>query len=169
MSTIEAVCKLVEMGESTRLVQKGFSDKVRSLQSSIAATNSQVSTWHEVNQNPSGIWDAIEPFFSVRDDFVKWLQQRELNLDIITKTVAEISEGIDKMVFAAIAVVVGPILGDVRQQLEIEKERLLAAEKAAAKDAENDIFASDSTATNPTHSQIAKDHFDCVLNIPAGN
>ena len=156
------------MGETIGLVPKGFSQQVHTLKLSTAASTNEPSTWHELNQNPSGIWDAIEPFFRVRDDIVKWLQESGPDLSIFTKPIAEISEAIDKMVFAALAEIVGPILGDLRQQLEVEKERLLREEKASTKDPESDIFASGSTATNPSHSQIAKDHFDCVLNIPAG-
>ena len=71
-----------------------------------------------MNRNPSSIWDAIEPYFRVRDDLVKWLQESVPDLSILTKAVAKISAEIDKMVFAALAAVVGPTLGDVRQQLE---------------------------------------------------
>lgn len=145
-----------------------LSQKVESLKSSPASKSDAGSTWQEVNRNPSGIWDAIEPFFRVRDDLVKWLQESAPDLDILTQAVAMISAEIDKMVFAALAAVVGPILGDVRQQLEIEKEQLLKEEKASLKNPENDIFSLSDKATNPSHSQISKDHFDSVLNIPAG-
>lgn len=151
------------------LIPDGFNQKVQSLKSSTAASSTQRLTWQEVNNNPSGIWNTIEPFFKVRDDIVKWLQESGPDLKFLTNAIAEISAAIDKMLFAALAQIVGPILGDIRQQLEIEKESLLKEEKAAAKDPESDIFSSGSKATNPSHSQIAKDHFDCVLNIPAGN
>lgn len=169
MSTIETLQAVLKMAGPMGLVPDGFNQKVQSLMSSTAASSSQALTWQEVNKNPSGIWNTIEPFFKVRDDMVKWLQESGPDLKFLTNAVAEISAAIDKMLFAALAQIVGPILGDVRQQLEVEKESLLKEEKAAAKDPESDIFSSGSKATNPTHSQIAKDHFDCVLNIPAGN
>ena len=157
------------MGESVHLLPSGFSQKVQSLESSPATTNSRTWSWREVNENPSGIWDAIEPFFRIRDDIVGWIQNNALDLEFFVSAIAEISGAIDKMLFAALAKIVGPILGDVRQKLEIEKDFLIQQAGAAAKDPESDIFPSGSKATNPSHSQIAKDHFDCVLNIPAGN
>ena len=157
------------MGKSIGLqLPPALSQNVESLKSSPASKTNQGSTWQEVNRNPSGIWDAIEPFFRVRDDLVKWLQASVPDLSILTQAVAKITAEMDKMVFAALAAVVGPILGDVRQQLEIEKEQLLKDEKASLKNPENDIFSLSDKATNPSHSQISKDHFDCVLNIPAG-
>lgn len=146
----------------------GLSQNVESLKSTPASKADEGSTWPELNRNPSGIWDAIEPFFRVRDDLVKWLQETAPDLGIFTEAVARISAEIDKMVFAALAAVVGPILGDVREQLEIEKEQLLKDEKGSLKNPENDIFSLSDKATNPSHSQISKDHFDSVLNIPAG-
>ena len=57
----------------------------------------------------------------------------------------------DKTIFAALAEITGPILGDVRQELEMEKVSLLKDPKAAAHDAESDIVSSNSKAANPTH------------------
>ena len=167
-STIENLQATFKSLDSIGLLPKGFSQSVQSLKVSTAASNTQPSTWQEVNKNPSGIWDTVEPFFKVRDDFVRWLQESGPDLSIVTNVIAEISAAMDKMIFAALAEIIGPILGDVRQKLEIEKESLLKEQKAAANDADSDIFSSGSKATNPTHSQIAKDHFDCILNIPAG-
>ena len=157
------------MGKALGLsLPSGLSQNVESLKSTPASKADEGSTWQELNRNPSGIWDAIEPFFRVRDDLVKWLQETAPDLGIFTEAVARISAEIDKMVFAALAAVVGPILGDVREQLEIEKNELLKDEKASLNDPENDIFSLSDKATNPSHSQISKDHFDSVLNIPAG-
>ncbi|KAK0513269.1 hypothetical protein JMJ35_004255 [Cladonia borealis] len=167
-SAVAALQTALNTGKILGLQLPGdLSQKVESLKSSPASKSDQGSTWEEVNRNPSGIWDAIEPFFRVRDDLVKWLQETAPDLGIFTEAVAKISAEIDKMVFAALASVVGPILGDVRQQLEIEKEQLLKEEKASLKNPENDIFSLSDKATNPSHSQISKDHFDSVLNIPA--
>ena len=168
-SAVAALQAALNTGKSIGLqLPPDLSQKVESLKSSSASKPDQGSTWQEVNRNPNGIWDAIEPFFRVRDDLVKWLQESVPDLSILTQAVARISAEIDKMVFAALAAVVGPILGDVRQQLEIEKEQLLKDERASLKNPENDIFSLSDKATNPSHSQISKDHFDCVLNIPAG-
>ena len=167
-STIENLQATFKRLDFIGILPNGLSQSVQSLKVSAAASNTQPSTWQELNKNPSGIWDTIEPFFRVRDDFVKWLQESGPDLSILTSAIADISAAMDKMIFAALAEIIGPVLGDVRQQLEIEKESLLKEQKAAATDAESDIFSLRSKATNPTHSQIAKDHFNCILNIPAG-
>ena len=168
-SAVAALQTALNRGKTLDLqLPTGLSQNVELLKSSPASKSDQGSTWEEVKRNPSGIWDAIEPFFRVRDDLVKWLQETAPDLGIFTEAVAKISAEIDKMVFAALASVVGPILGDVRQQLEIEKEQLLKEEKASLKNPENDIFSLSDKATNPSHSQISRDHFDSVLNIPAG-
>ena len=167
-STIENLQATFKSLDSLGLLPKELSQCIQALKVSTAANRAQPFTWQEVNKNPSGIWDTIEPYFQARDDFVKWFQQSGPDLSIFTNAIAGISAAMDKMIYAALAEIIGPILGDVRQQLEIEKESLLKEQKAAANDAESDIFSSGSKATNPTHSQIAKDHFDCILNIPAG-
>ena len=141
---------------------------VQSLKSSSAATGQQTVLWTELNKNPSGIWDAIEPFFRIRDDIVRWLQDTAPDLKFLTEPIAALSNAIDEMLFAALANIVGPILGNLRNELEKMKEDLLRTQKAAAKNEQSNIFEPGSTASNPSHSQIAKDHFDCILNIPAG-
>ena len=141
---------------------------VQSLKSSPTATGQQTVLWTDLNKNPSGIWNAIEPFFRIRDDIVRWLHDTTPDLKILTEPIAALSDAIDRMIFAALANILGPILGNLRDELEKMKEDLLETQKAAAKNEQSNIFDAGSTATNPSHSQISKDHFDSILNIPAG-
>ena len=61
-----------------------------------------------------------------------------------------------------------PIMKDVRRFLEEQRQALIEKEKQQAKDPEADVFVPRSTATNQTHTMLAKDHFDSILNNPAG-
>lgn len=118
----------------------------------------------------STLWSKIQPVFQVRDDLAKWIASIGTLTWFGEKTAAilgRVSDAVDKMLFAALGNFIKPVLWSVRKQIEEERAALLEKEKNANQDPECDIFSHKSTATNPTHSQIAKDHFDCILNIPA--
>ena len=68
----------------------------------------------------------------------------------------------------ALGSILGPVIGSFRKGIEEERTILLQKEETTSKDPESDIISPGSTATNPIHSQVSKDHFDCILNIPAG-
>ena len=56
-----------------------------------------------------------ETILKVLEDIVKWFQESGLDLKFLTNVVAELSAAIDKMLFASLAQIVGPIFEDVRQ------------------------------------------------------
>ena len=110
------------------------------------------------------MYKDIEPFFKLRDDITKSIDPQTL----LGKVLGSLSASVDKLLYGALSSILGPVIGSFRKQIMEERTMLLQKEETTSKDPESDIFGPGSTATNPTHSQVAKDHFDCILNIPAG-
>lgn len=108
-SAVETLISALEVGEFLRVIPSNLVQQLKSLKFSTAATGKQEATWKEVNQNPSGIWDAIEPFFSVRDSIVRAIREAGPNFRFVVKPIAEISAKIDEMLFAALAAILGPV------------------------------------------------------------
>lgn len=92
-----------------------------------------------------------------------------LSIPLVKEATAAISEALDKLIFSVLSVFVSPVLEKLREILGTEKDNLTEKEKReVSNNKKESIFDSGSKASDPTHSQLAKDHFDTVLNTPAG-
>ena len=82
---------------------------------------------------------------------------------------ATISAAIDKLVLLVLGIFLTPVLVDFRRALKDQEQRLLLADQRSRRLAgEQTIFDLGSTNTEPTHSQLAKDHSGHALNSIAG-
>lgn len=126
-------------------------------------------SFEQFKSAPNSLWQAIEPAFRLRDNIARFLQDNvSIHLpSFISTPIQAISDAVDQFVFAIIGVFVKPIMGKIREMLQ-EQKRLLLDEEEMNKDASESIFAPGSQSTDPTHSQLAKDHFDNPLNTIAG-
>lgn len=140
-------------------------EKIDGLRDSTNETKAEVPDWGGWQKAPNMLWEAIEPVFRLRDDIVKWVREN-LAIPVVKDVAIQISELLDELVFAVLAIYMKPVLENFRDILTIEKNRLTEKDKAAKK--ELSIFSAGSSCSDPTHSQLSKDHFDNILNPPAG-
>ena len=133
-----------------------------------SAANSKAADWGELTKAPELLWQAIEPVFRLRDNIVMWISEN-LKIKAVQDAVASISTALDKMVYYVIGIFLGPVLIEISQALKDQKEELLIKDRESRKArAELSIFADKSTLTDPTHSELCKDHYDNDLNEIAG-
>lgn len=124
--------------------------------------------WGKLNETPALLWDALQPVFKLRDKIVRWVYDH-LKVDAVANAIAAISTAVDKMVYAALGAVLSPVLKDISAALSRQSEDLLAKDQQVRlQQGEQSIFDVESTATDPTHSQLCKDHYDHPLNELAG-
>lgn len=146
----------------------GADDFVDDITSISKTATQNPADWGKLNDTPSLLWEQVQPVFKVRDKIVRWVYDH-LTVDAIANAIAAISTALDKLVYAVIGVFVGPVLKDISQVLQIQSEQLLIKDQQVRlQSGEQSIFDDNSTATDPTHSQLCKDHYDHPLNELAG-
>jgi hypothetical protein len=139
-------------------------EKLNNLKPSIGGGQGNTD-WKELVGNPDILWQTLKPLLETHDDICR--QFEDIQLPSIPG-IASVSKMIDGAIFRLLAPTLKPLIGSIREYLEGQRKDLAAKEKEAARDPSADIFGVNSTATNPTHTMLAKDHFDCILNNPAG-
>lgn len=110
------------------------------------------------------LWKTIEPVFRLHDDVQKWLMENEelFKVPYLSEAVENIGKCMDALVYKFLAVILEPSLQETRNAVRA------ARDQAQAMGNQSDIWGNDSKDSNPSHSDIAKDHFSNVLNQPAG-
>lgn len=150
------------------LASIGGDDFVNDVRTISKMDKQEPADWGKLNETPSLLWDALQPIFRIRDKIVRWVYDH-LIVDAVANAIAKISTAIDKFVYAALGVVLSPVLKDISRALEQQSEELLAKDQQMKlQHGEQSIFDSASNATDPTHSQLCKDHYDHALNELAG-
>ena len=150
------------LGGLTPSFEKGI------LQVGKAATNAQHVTWGELETKPERLWESLEPVFRLRDNIVKWVYDH-LTVRAVQDALAAISDAIDKLVYMVLGIFLGPLLNEFSKVLkDQEQELLIRDQEVRLASGEFSIFNGDSIANDPTHSQLAKDHYDNELNEIAG-
>lgn len=117
--------------------------------------------------NPNLLWQTIEPVFYLHDRISKWLQEgteepEESKADIST---SQLSEYTNQLVFRFLAVMIESSVKELRNAVNAAKEKV---DQEAAKATSAAVYEDGSDASNPSHSDLSKDHFSNVLNQPAG-
>lgn len=132
-----------------------------------SATN-EPADWGKLNEAPDLLWESVKPIFRLRDKIVRWVYDH-LTVDAVANAIAAISTALDKLVYLILGKFLGPVLEDLTKSLRYQSEQLTIRDREArlAK-GEDGIFEIGSRATNPTHSQLCKDHYDHDLNELAG-
>jgi hypothetical protein len=133
-----------------------------------AAADPRPVTWGELESKPEALWTSLEPVFKLRDDIVKWIYDH-LTIRAVQDALAAISTAIDKLVYMVLGIFLGPLLSEFSKLLkDAEQSLLLRDSEARLASGEHSIFNAESRSTDPTHSQLAKDHYDNPLNELAG-
>lgn len=92
-----------------------------------------------------------------------------LVVDAVANAIAAISTALDKLVYMVIGVFLGPVLRDISGVFSQQAEHLLIKDQEVRlQKGEQSIFEETSTATDPTHSHLCKDHYGHDLNELAG-
>jgi Heterokaryon incompatibility protein Het-C len=146
-----------------------FFGQIDGIRASFLEAEKSPATWGALDSSPSLLWDMIEPLFRLRDEVADWLLDN-FKIKALSDISNQLSEAIDMFVYSQLAIVIGPIISDIRDRLKDQKDKLeeTARNQMAQENLHDNIFAPGSKASDPSHSQLAKDHFDSVLNAPAG-
>lgn len=148
------------------MLPKDVKEKLESLKDFKPLGNASGMDFSSVSQNPQMLRDLIWPIIKMHDDFGRWAQQFKDNW--VAKVLFTFSQTVDKWMFQMMAPYVKPMIQQVRQFLDEQRRDMIRKAENTAKDPDADVFGTGSKATNPTHTLLSKDHFDCVLNNPAG-
>ncbi|KAK5079373.1 hypothetical protein LTR64_002204 [Lithohypha guttulata] len=142
-----------------------FTDDITSISKSATQTPAD---WGKLNEAPHLLWEQIYPIFRIRDKIVRWVYDH-LTVDAVANAIASISTALDKLVYKTIGLFLGPVLQNIHKALAQQSEQLLLRDQEVRlQTGESSIFDSASKATDPTHSQLCKDHYNHELNELAG-
>ena len=110
------------------------------------------------------LWKTIEPVFRLHDNVQKWLMENEelFKFPYLSEAVENIGNYMNALVYKFLAVLLEPSLQETRNAVKAARDEAFKAGQLS------DIFQDGSTDSNPSHSDIAKDHFSNLLNQPAG-
>ncbi|KAI0789927.1 heterokaryon incompatibility protein Het-C-domain-containing protein [Abortiporus biennis] len=107
------------------------------------------------------VWDVLEWFEEAMRNLKKTLE--ELGI-VKPETIEKIQGWFKNIAWALIAVVVEPIFNEIAEHAMAQSNTM----KEGSHSQNQAIFAADSDGHNPTHTDLAKDHFDNALNEIAG-
>lgn len=113
------------------------------------------------------LWQAVEPVFFIHDRIKKWLTEEAhtSNLQEADATGTQLGATTNRVVFQFLGLIIESSVKELRNALRAAKVRV--DEEAAQSDSAA-VYEDDSTASDPSHSDLSKDHFSNVLNPPAG-
>ncbi|KUI73935.1 hypothetical protein VM1G_09645 [Cytospora mali] len=113
------------------------------------------------------LWQTIEPVIYLHDIVSKYLQEDQEDAEESTQdyTHGQLGEYTNQLVFKYLAVMIESSVKELRNAVKAAKEKV---DKEAAKSISAEIYPDGSSASDPSHSDLSKDHFTNVLNQPAG-
>ncbi|KAK2612281.1 hypothetical protein QQS21_001707 [Conoideocrella luteorostrata] len=126
------------------------------------ADDSAVST-----MDANALWQAVEPLLYVHDRIKKWLSDDSETSDPASpgNTGTQLGETTNQFVFQFLGIIIESSVKELRNALRAAKVRV---DDEAAQSDSAAIYEEESTASDPSHSDLSKDHFSNVLNPPAG-
>lgn len=117
--------------------------------------------------NASILWQAIEPVFYIHDRIKKWLTEDAETNDPSDpgNTSTQLGETTNQFVFQLVGYIIESSVKELRNALKAAKVRV---DQEAAQSESAAVYEDGSKASDPSHSDLSKDHFSNVLNPPAG-
>ncbi|KAI0406949.1 heterokaryon incompatibility Het-C [Xylaria palmicola] len=117
--------------------------------------------------NPSYIWQALEPVFYFHDRMSKWMQEsaQESGEIGLGESRSQLGEETNQLVFQFLTVIIEAAVTELRNAVQAAKEKV---DEEAAKSTAAEVYQDGSSASDPSHSDLSKDHFSNVLNQAAG-
>lgn len=134
---------------------------------SISPADSDSEKKADETANPNILWQTIEPIFYLHDRISKWLQEgtEEPEESISDISSNQLSDYTNQLVFRFLAVMIESSVKELRNAVNAAKQRV---DEEAAKSTSAAVYEDGSEASDPSHSDLSKDHFSNVLNQPAG-
>lgn len=117
--------------------------------------------------NPNFLWQSIEPVFYLHDRMSKWLQEgtEEREQSTADMSTNQLNDYTNQLVFRFLAVMIESSVKELRNAVRAARDRV---DEEAAKSTSAKVYDDGSDASDPSHSDLSKDHFGNVLNQPAG-
>ncbi|KAF5024554.1 hypothetical protein F66182_3317 [Fusarium sp. NRRL 66182] len=131
------------------------------------AEDDKKSTTAESSLDANQLWQTIEPIFALHDRIKKWIQERteQHNAEPLSdESSTQLAKYTDQLVFKYLSLMIESSIVQLRNALKAAKDRVDAE---AAKSTSAEVYQ-DGHGSDPSHSDISKDHFSNVLNQPAG-
>ncbi|KAI0131871.1 heterokaryon incompatibility Het-C [Xylariales sp. AK1849] len=125
------------------------------------------STRAEGIANPNFLWQAIEPVFYLHDRVAKWLHEGTEDSEDSKSDISssQLGDYTNQLVFRFLAVMIESSVKELRNAVKAAKARV---DEEASRSNSAAIYEDGSDASDPSHSDLSKDHFSNVLNQPAG-
>ena len=113
------------------------------------------------------LWKTIEPAIYLHDAVSKYLQAGQEDEDESTQDYShgQLGDYTNQLVFRYLAVMIESSVMELRNAVKAARDRV---DEEAAKSDSARVFKNGSSASDPSHSDLSKDHFGNVLNQPAG-
>lgn len=113
------------------------------------------------------LWKTIEPVIYLHDAVSKYLQAGQEDEEESTQDYShgQLGEYTNQLVFRYLAVMIESSVMELRNAVKAARDRV---DEEAAKCDSAKVFKDGSSASDPSHSDLSKDHFSNVLNQPAG-
>lgn len=114
------------------------------------------------------LWQAIEPVIYLHDRVSKYLQEDQEDSEESTQDISsahgQLGDYTNQLVFKYLAVMIESSVRELRNAVKAARDRV--DEEAAKSDSA--MVYTDAHASDPSHSDLSKDHFSNILNQPAG-
>lgn len=113
------------------------------------------------------LWQTIEPVIYLHDKVSKYLQEDQEDAEESTQDLShgQLGDYTNQLVFKYLAVMIESSVRELRNAVKAARDRV---DEEAAKSDSAEVYQSGSSASDPSHSDMSKDHFSNVLNQPAG-
>lgn len=125
-----------------------------------------------IGDDPHALWQAIEPIFYIHDRVAKWLNSGDDEMDdddesvhSVESTTNKLGEYSDELAFKFIGLLVETSAKEWRDAVRAAREKV---DNEAAQSTSAEVYQEGSTTSDPSHSDLSKDHYSHVLNRPAG-
>ncbi|KAH9905125.1 heterokaryon incompatibility Het-C [Xylariomycetidae sp. FL2044] len=162
---------LLEQLETVSMIFKKAKDGLSSDSSNSDSSNDDsgpdVSGKADGITNPNFLWQAIEPIFFLHDRMMKWVQEsaqesEEMGPD---ESRSQLGDYTNQLVYRFLAIMIEGAVKELRSAVKAAKEKV---DDEAAKSSAAAVYKPGSSASDPSHSDLSKDHFSNALNQPAG-
>lgn len=113
------------------------------------------------------LWQTIEPVIYLHDKVSKYLQEDQEDDEDSTQDYShgQLGEYTNQLVFKYLSVMIESSVRELRNAVKAARDRV---DEEAAKADSAEVYKPGSSASDPSHSDLSKDHFSNVLNQPAG-
>lgn len=114
------------------------------------------------------LWQAIEPVIYLHDRVSKYLQEDQEDAKQSTQDYSsahgQLGDYTNQLVYKYLAVMLESSVRELRNAVKAARDRV---DEEAAKSDSAQVYV-DANASDPSHSDLSKDHFSNILNQPAG-